>query len=95
MVGIEEASFLDILLEGQNNPQRVIYNRGDILFVRNDIPHRGCKCIGDYTHHRVHVLTLHRNYVEDKGSKTQIPFYGFPNPPDWCLVEEKFISSFN
>ena len=41
LVGIENSSFIDVLLEGQNNPQCVTYNRGDILFVRNDVPHCG------------------------------------------------------
>ena len=70
LIGIEHHSFLDILLEGQNNAQRVLYERGDIFFVRNDIPHRGCENIGDFEHHRVHVLVVPHNLQDSNSSKT-------------------------
>ena len=77
MVGIEQSSFLDVYIHGEKGPHRVCYNRGDILFVRNDMPHRGCENLGDYEHHRIHVLTIPRNLPDDPKGKTQVPVTDF------------------
>ena len=92
LIGIEESSFLDVFIRGEKGPHRVVYNRGDVIFVRNDIPHRGCENIGDYEHHRVHVLTVPRNVTVNEDNKTQIPFTDFPTPPHWCEWEQKYNS---
>ena len=34
---------------------RVLINRGDILFIRNDVPHCGSENLSGITHHRVYV----------------------------------------
>ena len=92
LIGIEESSYLDVFIQGENGPHRVVYNRGDVIFVRNDIPHRGCENIGDYEHHRVHVLTVPRNERVKSDDKTQIPYTNFPLAPQWCEGEQKFNS---
>jgi hypothetical protein len=95
MVGIEQSSFLDVFIQGEKGPHRVCYNRGDILFVRNDIPHRGCENLGDYEHHRIHVITIPRNLPDDPEEKTQIPFTDFPMAPLWCDEDNKYKSFLN
>ena len=92
MIGIEQSSFLDVFMHGEKGPHHGTYNRGDILFVRNDIPHRGCENIGDYNHHRIHVLTIPRNLPVGPGDKTQLPYTYFPVPPHWCDLEQKYNS---
>ena len=92
LIGIEESSFLDVSIQGEKGPHRVVYNRGDVIFIRNDIPHRGCENIGDYEHHRVHVFTVPKNVRVNADDKTQIPFTAFPMPPSWCDIENKYIS---
>ena len=89
MIGIEECSFLDVYIDGETGPHRVVYNRGDVIFVRNDIPHRGCENMGDYEHHRIHVLTVPKNVPVNADDKTQIPYIDFPMAPQWCEYEKK------
>ena len=89
MIGIEECSFLDVYIDGETGPHRVVYNRGDVIFVRNDIPHRGCENMGDYEHHRIHVLTVPKNVPVNADDKTQIPYIEFPLAPQWCEYEKK------
>ena len=36
--------------------ERVLIEWGDILFVRNDIPHRECEILTDCEHHRIHCF---------------------------------------
>ena len=70
LIGIEESSFLDVFIQGEKGPYRVVYNRGDVIFVRNDIPHRGCEIMGDCEHHRIHVLTVPKNVPVNADDKT-------------------------
>ena len=59
--GIEKESYLDVVPRGKSQPQRVLIERGNVLFVRNDIPHRGCENLSDYTNHRIHILIAPAN----------------------------------
>ena len=95
MIGIKQSNFRDVFIHGEKVPHRVAYNRGDILFVRNDMPHRSCENLGDYEHHRIHVLTIPRILPDDPGAKTQVPYTEFPMAPLWCDLEQKYKSFLN
>ena len=95
MIGIEQSSFLDVFISGEKGPHCVRYNCGDILFVRNYIHHCSCKNLGDYEHHRIHVLTISRNLPDDPGAKTQLPYTDFPMASLWCDLEQKYKSFLN
>ena len=45
-----------ILSQGEINPDHVLIERGDVILVRNDITHRGCKNLTDHEHFRVHCF---------------------------------------
>ena len=53
--GIEKYSFLDLKPLKDESVLRVLIKRGDILFIRNDVPHRGTESLSGITHHRAHV----------------------------------------
>ena len=93
MVVIEHTSFMDILLDGETNTVRVLYEKGDVLFIRNDIPHRGTENIGDFEHYRVHVMTIPRIFKYPDDRKIQLPYSGFPLPPEWCNYEQTYSMS--
>jgi len=57
IVGVEEYSFLDIKpCADDEEPMRVLIERGDIFLMRSDIPHCGCENFTDRTHYRIHVF---------------------------------------
>ena len=70
IVGIEKESFFDVVARGKVEPQHVLIERGDVLFVRNDIPHRGCEKLSDYTNHRIHILIVPDNMHEKSTTKS-------------------------
>ena len=50
----QDLTFLDFVNIGNYIP-RVCIQRGDLLLVRRDIPHRGVENVADHEHYRVHV----------------------------------------
>ena len=84
---------MDLIPRGKSEPQRVLIERGDVLFVRNDIPHRGCENLSDYTNHRIHILIVPAN-LQDKSATKSVPLNDFGPCPKWCELSQVFISSF-
>ena len=66
LVGIESLSFLDyisVTTNGTDVPQRIAIQRGDVLLLRGDVPHRGVENVAEHEHYRLHV------YVDPAGIK--------------------------
>ena len=62
---------------------RVCIQKGDVLMLRGDIPHRGVKNAVDHEHYRLHVYCDHVGMkAEDKiGKDTTLPYsskYKYP-----------------
>ena len=93
IMGIEKESYLDVCTKGKIEPQRVLIERGDVLFVRNDIPHRGCENLTDYTNHRIHILIIPANMKTNSGTKS-VPMNDFGPCPKWGDVSQIFITPF-
>ena len=93
IIGIEKESYLDVMHRGKSQPQRVLIERGDVLFVRNDIPHRGCENLTDYPNHRIHILIVPAN-LQDRAPTSSVPLADFGPCPKWCESSQVFISSF-
>ena len=56
IVGIEDYSFLDFANEGADHGLwRVCIQKGDVLMLRGDIPHRGVENTVDHEHCRLHI----------------------------------------
>ena len=64
IVGVEIHIFLDIKPSKHESIERVLIKRGDISFVRNNIPHRRCENLIDYEHHCIHCFCKPLN-IED------------------------------
>ena len=65
VIGIEQYSFMDIEFNQRGIIARILIQRGDVLFIRGDIPHRGCENHASHTHYRLHA------YVELKKKNTK------------------------
>ena len=66
LIGIESLSFLDYISVSNNGtdvPQRIAIQRGDVLLLRGDVPHRGVENVAEHEHYRLHV------YVDPAGIK--------------------------
>ena len=101
LIGLEEYSFLDIKLESHDKAGRVLINRGEALFVRGDIPHRGCENMATHTHYRIHAYVQKKKTVKKSKRKgrntdyeveknTVIVDETFPDPPVWCFGEQRW-----
>ena len=84
---------MDLILCGKSEPQRVLIEHGDVLFVRNTIPHRGCGKLSDYTNHRIHISIEPAN-LQDTSATKSVPLNDFGSYPKWCDLSQIFISSF-
>lgn len=56
---------MDIEFNQRGIIARILIQRGDVLFIRGDIPHRGCENHASHTHYRLHA------YVELKKKNTK------------------------
>ena len=55
IVGIEQHTFVDLQISNHFHfVVHILLLRGDVLFIRNDIPHRRCENMSDFDHHRLH-----------------------------------------
>ena len=61
---------------GKSQPQHVLIERGDVLFVRNDIPHSGCENLSDYSNHRIRILVVPAN-LQDMATAKSVPINDF------------------
>jgi hypothetical protein len=64
-----EDTFLDVRLGeiDANLPMRVLIKQGDCLFIRNDIPHRGCENMSDFDHYRLQCHIEPQAWADKKG----------------------------
>ena len=84
---------MDLVPRGKFQPQRILIECSDVFFVRNDIPHRGCKNLSDYTNQRIHIFIVPAN-LQDKAATKSVPLNDFGSCPKWCELSQNFISSF-
>ena len=66
LIGIESLSFLDYISvsnDGRDVPQHIAIQRGDVLLLRGDVPHRGAENVAEHEHYRVHM------YIDPAGIK--------------------------
>ena len=84
---------MDVAARGKVEPQHILIERGDVLFVRNDIAHRGCENLGNYPNRRIHILIVPTN-LHDEAATKSVPLTDFPPCPKWCEVSQKFVTPF-
>ena len=94
IVGVENNSFLDIKPYTHHPPQYVLIERGDVLFVKNDIPRRGCENFIDYKHHRVHYFCDPKNIEDTRNGNLILRADTFQSPSCFDASKNKFLSSF-
>ena len=68
LIGFEKHSFLDVMSKDGSPPYRFCIERGDMLFLRGDIPHRGCETTCDHDHYRIHAY-LDPSYKASESKK--------------------------
>ena len=91
LIDVGNHTFLDIFPYDTYIPTRILIERGDVIFVRNDIVHRSCENLTDNSHCRIHcfiepinITRQKRKVVKDDGFD-HYPYYGsntshFVNP---------------
>ena len=56
IVGVEDMSFIDFVVEREKGKvRRVCIQRGDLLLIRGDVPHRGVENVIEHEHYRIHI----------------------------------------
>ena len=71
IVGVEEYSFLDIRPDREDEePMRVLIERGDMFLMRADIPHSGCDNLTDNTHYRIHMSCIRADMADNNETKS-------------------------
>ena len=62
-IGLEKYLFIDYVFMDTKEHDRVTICRGDVLFLRGDIPHCGTENMTSHDHYRIHA------YVDPPGLK--------------------------
>ena len=92
IVGIKKNNFLDIKYLNQESVERVLIERGNNLFVRNDIPHRGCENLTDYEHHRIHCFCDPASLQDTNNGNLTVIGDTFKLPPYFDESTNKFMN---
>ena len=98
LVGIEDLTFLDFV-NIDNYIPRVCIQRGDLLLVRGDIPHRGVESLADHEHYRVHVycdpVGLKEEYKIDKDKSVPVHMeLEYPGGYVYDFASGKWVQNF-
>ena len=68
--------------------------RGGILFVRNDIIHRGCEHVSDYKHHRIYYLFDPACLNDSSDGNLNVIVNAFDDAPFFDKTTNKFVNRF-
>ena len=90
LFGLEQYTFLDICPYDTYNPTQILIERGDVVFIRNDIVHRGCENLTDSPYHQIHCFIELNNVTSQKGQVVKAD--GFGNYPYYDRVANLFVN---
>ena len=96
IVGVENYSFLDFVhVRKQNTLQRICFQKGDLLFIRGDIPHRGTENSAEHEHYRVHIYCDPAGIKEDDKSERDVTMpadiTNIPGPYEYDVAQAAWI----
>ena len=94
IVGIKNQGFLDIKYTNQESVEHVLIEKGGIIFVRNGIPHRGCKNLTDYEHHQIHCFYDPACLHDNSDGNLTIIADAFDDPPFIDKTTNTFVNRF-
>ena len=94
IVGVEIHIFLDIKSSKHESIERVLIKRGDISFVRNNIPHRRCENLIDYEHHHIRCFCDSANIEDTRTGNLTVISDSFQSTPYFDEPSNKFMSNF-